>query len=643
VNTTPDKISILSRASDILLPALSILFGLQLLRVMIPQITWILGDRFGLSAVILGPIALAVFSLSFFSGFLKRMAGSYRLVAVTAAGLGLARVLVQVQWSEPLVNLILSAIGTILFSIFLSVYTNEIQSRDRNSIGDLAVGLLTGFILDTGLHGIFGTYDSMWRSDFIALIITIILVLLYLLTIAMFFRHIKPESETGGSAWPWLAFGLFLFLQMVVLQNIARYTVITGWLPPCVLGWVLITQIAGLVISVLLLRKNLINMPVVIAGGIVLIVCMAFPFPGQSWLAAMLLLLEQVSIAILLVTILTGMSGRNDTRSGSLTAANGTGFLLFGVLTLAYYAVYQINLPYNNTILEVVTAVLIALCALVSCLKAGNHPPTIKTSWTAPAFALVLLVIPLFQIIIYEEPVETIGNGFPVKMMTYNLHNGFNTGGDLDMEALALVIEKNNPDIIALQEISRGWLISGRTDMLEWLSQRLDMPYISGPTEGQLWGSAILSRYPVMESINYELPPRDIFLRRGYLVTKIDVGNGEYLTVIVTHLHHISEDSEIRRQQVPVILETWDNTAMTIITGDLNAEPDSPEIQLFRDAGFIDVMSGSVPPEGYTYHSADLYQRIDYIWITPDLKSENAVVFQSTASDHLPVIVEIGK
>jgi endonuclease/exonuclease/phosphatase family metal-dependent hydrolase len=55
------------------------------------------------------------------------------------------------------------------------------------------------------------------------------------------------------------------------------------------------------------------------------------------------------------------------------------------------------------------------------------------------------------------------------------------------------------------------------------------------------------------------------------------------------------------------------------------------------------VMSGSIPPEGYTYHSADLYQRIDYIWITPDLKAENAGVFQSTASDHLPVIVEIDK
>ncbi len=643
MKTTPVKLPVLSRASDILLPALSVLFGLQLLRVMIPQITWVLGDHFGLGAAILGPVALVIFSFSFFSSFLKRVMGDYQLVAFSAAGLGLARLLVQVQWSEPLVDLILSAIGTILFSIFLAAYVDRTRFRGSTSIGNLAIGLLTGFILDTVLYGSFGTYDLMWRSDLLALFITVVLVLLHWLTIAAFSQHTTPETEAGGIAWPWLAFGPFLFLQMVVLQNIARNTVTTGWLPPYVFGWVLISQVAGLFVSVLLLRKNFIKVPAVLAGGVILIACTAFPFPGQSWLAAILLLLEQLSISALLVTILTGMTCRNDTRSGSITTANGTGFLLFGILTLAYYAVYQINLPYTNTILELVAAVLIAFCALVSCLKTDNRTLVIKTSRVTLLFVTLLLVIPLIQIITYQQPVETDGNGFPVKVMTYNLHNGFNPGGDLDMEALALVIEENGPDIIALQEISRGWLISGRVDMLEWLSQRLDMPYISGPTEGQLWGSAILSRFSVVASSNYELPPRDLFIRRGYLVTKIDIGNGEYLTVIATHLHHLSEDSEIRQQQVPVILTTWNNAKMTVIAGDLNAEPDSPEIKMFREAGLIDVMSGSIPPEGYTYHSADLYQRIDYIWITPDLKAENAGVFQSTASDHLPVIVEIDK
>lgn len=640
---SPVKLSLLSRTSDILLPALSLLFGLQLLRVMIPQITWVLGDRFGLSAVILGPIALAIFSFSFLSSFLKRVMGTHYLVVFCTAGLGLAILVLQVQWSDPLINLIISAIGAILFGIFLTVYVDKIRFRGRKSIDNLVIGLLLGFILDTALHGIFETYDFVWHSDFVALLITIVLVLLHWLTIATFSQHTAPEPKTGGTTWPWLAFGPFLFLQTVGLQNIARYTAITGWLPPYVFGWVLLAQIAGLFISVLVLRKNLVKMPVVLAAGIILIACVLFPFPGRAWLAASLLLLEQLTISVLLVTILTGMTGRNDTQSGSIATTNGTGFLIFGILTLAYYAVYQINLPYTNTVLEIAAGVLIAFCALVACLKTSDRSTAIKTSWVTPLLVLALLVIPLIRIIVYEKPVTIVGDGFPVKVMTYNLHNGFNTSGDLDMEALALVIEENSPDIIALQEISRGWLISGRVDMLEWLSQRLSMPYISGPTEGQLWGNAILSRFPVVTSSNYELPPRDLFIRRGYLVTKIDIGGGEYLTVIATHLHHLTEDSEIRQRQVPLVLETWNNAETTVITGDMNAEPDSPEIRMFRDAGLVDVMSGSIPPEGYTFNSADLYQRIDYIWITPDLKAENAGVYQSTASDHLPVVVEIDK
>ncbi|MFC1946780.1 endonuclease/exonuclease/phosphatase family protein, partial [Chloroflexota bacterium] len=477
--TVPGKISLRARASDILLPALSVLFGLQLLRGLIPQITWVIGDRFELSALILGPIALAIFSFSFFSGFLKHIIGSYRLVVFSAAGLGLAILVLQVQWSEPLINLIISTIGTILFGIFLAVYVDKIRFKGSTSVSNLVMGLLTGFILDTALHGIFETYDLMWQSDFPALLITIVLVLLHWLSIAAFSQHTMPETEPGGITWPWLAFGPFLFLQMVVLQNIARHTVTTGWLPPYVFGWVLITQTAGLFTSVLLLRKNLINLPLTLVAGIILLVCTLFPFPDQSWLAVILLLIEQISISVLLITILTGMIGRNNTRSGSITAANGTGFLLFGILTLAYYSVYQINLPYTNTILEVVATILIAICALVSCLKTDNRSMVMKTSWVTPLLVLVLLVMPLIRIVTYQDPVEIEGNGFPVTVMTYNLHNGFNTGGDLDMEALVHVIEENAPDIIALQEISRGWLISGRMDMLEWLSQRLDMPYIS--------------------------------------------------------------------------------------------------------------------------------------------------------------------
>ena len=120
--------------------------------------------------------------------------------------------------------------------------------------------------------------------------------------------------------------------------------------------------------------------------------------------------------------------------------------------------------------------------------------------------------------------------------MSYNLHQGFDTSGRLDMEALAQVIESESPDIIAFQEISRGWAIDGSFDMLPWLSQRLDMTYVWGPTADSVWGNAILSRFPILESTTYPMPNNDqLLLKRGFTEALIDIGNGERIAVIGTH------------------------------------------------------------------------------------------------------------
>lgn len=643
INNIYTKIVRSPSVTEILLPALSVLFGLQVLRVLIPQMAWLLGDRFGLNSIMLGIIALVIFSFSFLSGVLNRLAGSRNTVIYTASGLGIIRLLVQVQWPEPLVSMCLAVIGTIFFGIFLAAYLDNVRLRG-GSTGNFTAGLLSGLILDTALNGAFGTYDLAWNSGLAALLIIIFLVPVQWQIITAWkaaYTQDNGATDTGGNTWQWLAIGPFLFLQMVILQNIPRWAVITGWQTPYAYGWLLLAQIAGLFVAVWFLREERRRLWLVsLIAGIILVAFTAFPYPGQSWLAAIAVFVEQVSVSILIAIVILGTRD-SETRFRSVTAPNGVGILLLGILTLGYYTAYQISLPYTNTVLEPIAAAIVVICALIPCLRMKKPAFSAAIPWITPALALLLLILPLVGIISWQEPEPAEGNGFPLKLMTYNLHNGFNTDGDLDMEAFALVIEENNPDIIVLQEISRGWLVSGRMDMLTWLSQRLDMLYVSGPTAGPLWGNAILSRYPIVKQASYELPPRDLPILRGFLMAEIDIGNGENLNVIATHLHHVGEDSAIRQEQVPVIIDTWNGMARTVIAGDLNAEPDSPEIGMLRDAGLVDVIAAAGISTGFTYNSADPYQRIDYIWISPDLESRNADVFLSQASDHLPVVTEI--
>ena len=204
------------------------------------------------------------------------------------------------------------------------------------------------------------------------------------------------------------------------------------------------------------------------------------------------------------------------------------------------------------------------------------------------------------------------------------------------------MIEEQQPDVVGLQEVSRGWVVNGSMDVLSWLSHRLQMPYLYAPTAGPLWGSAILTRYPVIESQEVELPPRDLALKRGFIWVGLDVGGGQELQVITTHYHGRQsgqEDSETRVEHSRKVLEFIAGSSRTVLMGDLNARPEEPEIEILREAGLVDVLREV--DRAYTFPSYDPERQIDYILMTPDLTASNPTVPKSTASDHLPVVAGV--
>jgi endonuclease/exonuclease/phosphatase (EEP) superfamily protein YafD len=71
--------------------------------------------------------------------------------------------------------------------------------------------------------------------------------------------------------------------------------------------------------------------------------------------------------------------------------------------------------------------------------------------------------------------------------------------------------------------------------------------------------------------------------------------------------------------------------------GDLNSRPDFPEIKLIADAGFVDSWAQAGQGDGYTFSSDAPYERIDWIWHTPDLVALDIQVPLTTASDHRPL------
>jgi endonuclease/exonuclease/phosphatase family metal-dependent hydrolase len=121
------------------------------------------------------------------------------------------------------------------------------------------------------------------------------------------------------------------------------------------------------------------------------------------------------------------------------------------------------------------------------------------------------------------------------------------------------------------------------------------------------------------------------------------VGQDQPLPFINTHYHHRTADSAIRVGQTEVILDFLAGYEGDhfIITGDLNAEPDTPEIRAFLAAGAVDVVLEAGLKPDHTYPAEVPDQRLDYILIHPPLASTEVVIPPSTASDHLGIAATI--
>ena len=642
--------------TELTLTAITVLFGMQVLRVLIPGMFWTLGGRMGLGAIELGIIGGFIFLTGFLAGPLGWLIGNRRLMAVTATGLGLMRLFMQVLWEEPLLNLSLAVLGTILFIIFLPACFEDARLRGRPAVSRYALGLLGGLALDVAINGAFGTYDIVWQVAPLPVLLTLLLLIILLVLImgatpAIVSTPKKSTTKTTGismaRSFTWLAIGPFLFLELVIFQNIPRLATLTGWPLPIAFGLTLLAQLAGLAVAAWLLIKSWRTLlPWAVGAGVILITTLVFAYQKPAALIALLFLIGQVLASALIVMVLIGITTNTDkTQRSGIWIANGVGAVLLLLLIFGYYAVYDISLPYNNAIMEIIAGGIIATCAIGALTFWQQKPKVDPKLWSVPVFALILLISPLTQAIMWRTPTAVTGESFPVRVMTYNLHNGFNTKGKLNIEEIAQVIENNNPDIVALQEVSRGWVVNGRLDMLEWLSRRLQMPYVFGPTADPLWGNAILSRYPILAYSKEELPPDNLPLQRGFIVALIDIGENESLKVIATHFHHIEGDTDIRQTQVKTLIDFTNKIGNNriVLSGDLNAQPTDPEIRMLRQGRLIDAATTMNPALTYTFASDNPYQRIDYVLTSYDLRATDVQVPLSTASDHLPVVAVIYK
>ncbi len=605
--------TILVRRPDVgtLSVAAAVVLGLQAFRVFTSHMFWVVGetsDRVLLAAIVFG--VLILWGLAEPLARLIGM-GRARLVSITLLA-GLA-VVGQVS-ASPAADAWIGAVGTIAFGWVLALWVS--------SVGRAAgQGLALAFTADVAIRGVFRTVDapfsdSPWAAGIVAL--------LALLALAGGWRAAGRPAEFGGPlrSLSLLGLGPALVVFMAFSGNFGQMAAPSGLDLRAALIWVAGAAMVGLGWSSASAKsgRGMSLIHVAVASLVMVVgawIAGAMPSSTVPGLAL-------VGLGLPVVTTALFPEDRKP-RTSAWSVSNVTvGGVALVALLFIFYSFYA-----PPWVLPGSVAVAVVL-ALVSSLSRHQEPG----KRLIPALAPLLFLPPFIVGLISGAPSSDrapIATDASLSVMTYNIRQGFGATGRFDLEAVAQEIEKRPTDVVGLQEIGRGWVISGAADTLAWLSHRLEAPAYYGANMGDLWGNAVLTRLPVFGASNTHFGSEGR-VPRGFQRIGIQTA-GAPITILHTHLDHEDDADTVRASQVVRVLEDWGKAPRTIVLGDLNATPDSVAIRTLTNAGFVDVS-----PDGpLTYPASAPEDRIDYIFVTPDLTVNLAETRESLASDHLPV------
>ena len=230
-----------------------------------------------------------------------------------------------------------------------------------------------------------------------------------------------------------------------------------------------------------------------------------------------------------------------------------------------------------------------------------------------------------------------------VKVLSFNILHGRTTKGDFNLDVLANLIKKYDPDLVAMQEVDFKANRSKRYDLATEIGWRTHMVPLFGKAmdfDGGQYGEAVLSRYSILSSRVVALPCLPKQEPRAALEIVTVIPSGDTIAFVGTHLAHEGEAGRIL--QVEKINEAFaQNHYPTILVGDLNATPESEPIRILRRHWATSYGAEEPAP---TYPSDKPRIKIDYVLFSPEHRwqvLDRTVIQDTIASDHCAYLVSL--
>jgi endonuclease/exonuclease/phosphatase family metal-dependent hydrolase len=231
-----------------------------------------------------------------------------------------------------------------------------------------------------------------------------------------------------------------------------------------------------------------------------------------------------------------------------------------------------------------------------------------------------------------------------IRVMTYNIHVGVGMDKKLDLERIAAVIMKEQPDLVGLQEVDRGVTRTEGKDEIRELAALTRMDYAFAHNldyQGGQYGVAILSRMLIQKTDHQKYENLREAERRGMLRVEVELA-GKTIQFVTTHLDYQYADGRLFETEQLLKMLSSEKGPM-IVAGDFNDEPNGSAyqrvLQSFEDAW----VASRAKADGFSYPADKPAKRIDYIFIRKGdgMRVKKAWTVSTLASDHLPVVADL--
>lgn len=241
-----------------------------------------------------------------------------------------------------------------------------------------------------------------------------------------------------------------------------------------------------------------------------------------------------------------------------------------------------------------------------------------------------------------------------VRLMTLNVAHARATGRNqllqselkarANLDRIAAVINREQPDIVAFQEIDNNSFWNGRFDHGRVIAEKTNfIHWFTGShqlSDNLDYGTGLMSKFSLSNPLSVTFEKPFARTRKGFVLSTIEWPNSGGIKVDLVSLHLDFLTQSQRRKEIDILIRTLDQRDnLLIIMGDFNMEYEKQDL--------LHQFSATLNLHTWLPENQDLVtfprsgKRLDWVLVSREFDFNGHQVLSDPLSDHQAVIVDV--